>query len=429
MHNIYSRSKLADCEQIKTLSDYYDTFQKLVDVCVCLQNVWTARDFDDFNILTKCFVRNECDNNFTISDLRDNINEVEIKGLTKSKIPHRLLKVMTYVYQNLIAFHSHKFEFETVVSNHFFGNLYRLLKIKIHLHHSHIAGKIHGYVYDFCNWTVRENKTELSVNAHNLFGFDAFYFLKGYQASVWGTKNLSVGGNRLTSINYMNINGGQVKFIDTLKYYQTSLAELTKEKNAVIKLTEEFLTQHEHFLQVWKFLGPCQKENFLDIASGGKGITPYETIIDMDNLDIKPVGEFYDKTKFFSELKMKWFDDEDYAHSQYLFKTLKMRNLSDMNDLYNFQDVALLCELVENRFQAMQDKSGYNPRKCNSANTLSGCIEPEMSKVIIALPTSNEFINLFEQTLTGGFSCVNTRLAFDTEILLPNATASKMLMN
>ena len=121
---------------------------------------------------------------------------------------------------------------------------------------------------------------------------------------------------------------------------------------------------------------------------------------------------------------MKRVDDEDYAHSQYLFKTLKMRNLSDMNDnLYNFEDVALLCELVENRFQAMQDESGYNPRKCNSASTLSGCIEREMSKVIIALPTSNEFINLFEQTLTGGFSCVNTRLAFDTEILLPNATS------
>ena len=62
--------------------------------------------------------------------------------------------------------------------------------------------------------------------------------------------------------------------------------------------------------------------------------------------------------QFFSELKMKRVDDEDYAHSQYLFKTLKMRNLSDMNNLYNFQDVALLCELVENRFQAMQDESG-----------------------------------------------------------------------
>ena len=91
-----------------------------------------------------------------------------------------------------------------------------------------------------------------------------------------------------------------------------------------------------------------------------------------------------------------------------------------MNDLYNFHDVALLCEIVENRFQLMQDQYGFNPRKCNSSATFSGCIEREMSKVIIALLTTNEYVNVFETTLTGGFSSVNNRLAFDTEVLLPN---------
>ena len=47
-----------------------------------------------------------------------------------------------------------------------------------------------------------------------------------------------------------------------------------------------------------------------------------------------------------------------------------------------------------------------------------------MSKIIIALSTSNEHVNIFETTLTGGFSAVNTRLAFDTELLLPNDTNS-----
>ena len=37
------------------------------------------------------------------------------------------------------------------------------------------------------------------------------------------------------------------------------------------------------------------------------------------------------------------------------------------------------------------------------------------------LPTTTEIVDVFERTLTGGFSCVNTRLAFDTEILLPNS--------
>ena len=68
----------------------------------------------------------------------------------------------------------------------------------------------------------------------------------------------------------------------------------------------------------------------------------------------------------------------------------------------------------------MHDGYRFNPRKCNSASTLSRCIEREMSLVFIALPTSNEISDIFEQTITRGFSSVNTVLAFDTEILLPN---------
>ena len=97
-----------------------------------------------------------------------------------------------------------------------------------------------------------------------------------------------------------------------------------------------------------------------------------------------------------------------------------MRNLGDMNDLYNMQDVILLCEIIENRFQKMQNKFGFNPRKCNSASTLSGCVQRNQSKVIISLPTNYKHAEIFEKTLIGGFTCVNNRIGFDTEILLPN---------
>ena len=74
-----------------------------------------------------------------------------------------------------------------------------------------------------------------------------------------------------------------------------------------------------------------------------------------------------------------------------------MSNLNDMNDLYNAQDVILLFEITENCFQLMYDKCDFNPRKCNSASNLSGCIERDLSKVIIALPTSNELVEFFEK--------------------------------
>ena len=99
-----------------------------------------------------------------------------------------------------------------------------------------------------------------------------------------------------------------------------------------------------------------------------------------------------------------------------------MRNLGDINDLYNSQNVILLCEIIENRFELIQDRYGFNPRMCNSAKSLTSSIERDFSKVIIALPTTNEIVDVSEQTLTGGFTCVNTCLAFDTEILLPIST-------
>ena len=99
-----------------------------------------------------------------------------------------------------------------------------------------------------------------------------------------------------------------------------------------------------------------------------------------------------------------------------------MRNLSDLNDLYNAQDVIILLEMMKNRFQSMQEKSDYNPRIINSASKLSGCIQREQTKSILALPVNNTQVEVFEKTLCGGFSHVNTRLSFDTEILMPNLT-------
>ena len=134
---------------------------------------------------------------------------------------------------------------------------------------------------------------------------------------------------------------------------------------------------------------------------------------------------FFEKSEFFSDWKQKAISDVGYEISSFLYKTLKMSNLGDMNDLSNAQDVILLCETGENRFQFMHDRYGFNPRKCNSASTLSGCIEREMLRVILALQTSNEVVDIFEQTITGWFSSVNNRLAIDAEILLPNLIGKK----
>ena len=180
-----------------------------------------------------------------------------------------------------------------------------------------------------------------------------------------------------------------------------------------------FLKNHHYFSTIWPFLPPTKQTEILKITCEGKGVIPYELVTNLDSFFQTLEKDFWLKTDFHSELKQKHITDEEFEHSKFLYQTLKMRNLGDLNDLYNAQDVILLCELIENRFQFMQDKYGFNPRKCNSASSLSGCIEREMSRVIISFPTNVEHLEIFEKTITGGFSCVNTRLAFDTTILLP----------
>ena len=155
----------------------------------------------------------------------------------------------------------------------FFINVHHLIKMKIHLHQSHITGKILGYARDFCNAKVTEKSApDIPVIAHYLFGFDLYYIIKGYIASAWCSKKLNIGGTSLTQINFSNITG-EIKFIDSLKYYQKSLGELAstlydEEKISAKKLTEQFFNQHDYFCKVWPYLNSKKGKSFGDCIRG-----------------------------------------------------------------------------------------------------------------------------------------------------------------
>ena len=354
--NIYSDEQITTSPKISMLENYYETYQKSLRICLSLQSILILHsdvsDIEDFDYETKMLLQ---DNYFDY--LRKHIEEVEVKNWVKTETPKFNLQLYAFVYDNLIQFPVSDVSFDTITTNSFFRNVHRLLKVKVHLHHSHVTGKSYGYEHDLCNWQVRENKTELTILAHNFFGFDALYFFKGYQATTWGTKDVSIGGSNFTNINYANINGGELKCIDTLKYYQQGIGQLTstlseKEKIAVKKVTEQFLRQHDYFSDEWKYLGPSWKETILDIIADGKSLIPYEKIVDQYSFFITPEnGTFFEKTEFFSELKNRAVTDSAYESSFYLYSILKMCNLGDMNDLYNAQDTILLSEIIENMFQ------------------------------------------------------------------------------
>ena len=114
-----------------------------------------------------------------------------------------------------------------------------------------------------------------------------FFFLKGIRPGSWRTKNIAIGGTSLVNINFVNI-ANQVKFIDTLKYYQQSSSVLV----ATMK-NEKF-----------KKCSFEDREWILNYLSSGKGIIPYEMIKRFDTLDITipEDADFFLPHHFYSSL-------------------------------------------------------------------------------------------------------------------------------
>ena len=125
---------------------------------------------------------------------------------------------------------------------------------------------------------------------------------------------------------------------------------------------------------------------------------------------------FFRKTEFYSSLKNEIIGDGDYENVKRFWWSMRLKKLPELNDIYNFQDTIILCEIFEKRARKITRRFPHNPQKCKSARSLSGCIHQFQSKTITALQTQAETFELFEKTLIGEFSCVNTRLDFDSTI-------------
>ena len=122
-------------------------------------------------------------------------------------------------------------------------------------------------------------------------------------------------------------------------------------------------------------------------------------ITDFDSLNISPEKEFFSYDDFYSHMKDSVISEEDYANVKNFYTILKMSNLGELNKIYNFQDTIILAEMIEQRSDFLQKIFKYNPRKCNSASSFSGCVHRNKSKCSIVFLTNAEFVRVFEKTL------------------------------
>ena len=299
IRNIFDEKDLKKSKNIATLESYQGAMELFIHLVRVAENeIKTAETYDMVydEILEKC-LKEECPAyEYDLPSLIDEIKSVEIRN-NKSKIPTFTAQIYAFIYNCLMDFPICKFdELKAITTKGMITNFYRVINSKTHLHHSHISGEIIGHVHDFFNWKVRENMIEIPLIGYNFLGFDIYYMIKGYRSCVWGTKNFEIGGTNLTTANYTNI-PNQVKIIDTLKYYQTTLAGLSsttddKEKTNIKTVVQQFINKHSYFANVWRGLEEKDRDKILDLIAEGKGVMPYEKILTFDSLLQKPEKDF-----------------------------------------------------------------------------------------------------------------------------------------
>ena len=106
--------------------------------------------------------------------------------------------------------------------------------------------------------------------------------MRGLRAGVWETSEIFIGGKNPTYVNFAIVQN-QVRFIDTIKYYQQSLASLAAsmtdiEKENVRKNCRKFLAEK------LMFLNDEQEKWVLDYLALEKGIIPYQMITEFSLL-------------------------------------------------------------------------------------------------------------------------------------------------
>ena len=178
------------------------------------------------------------------------------------------------------------------------------------------------------------------------FLFERFVprILEGKKYHTWRCKSLD--------INFANISN-QVKFIDTIKYYQQSLAVLAgtmtdQERFSIKKECEKFIRKDTKLSAKFKKCSIKDQEWVFNYLSTGKGVIPYEMITGFDSFDIAPENDiFFLPHHFYSSLKDTIISKEEYESVKRLYRTLKLENLGELNKLYNFQDTIILCEIFE----------------------------------------------------------------------------------
>ena len=173
----------------------------------------------------------------------------------------------------------------------------------------------------------------LPVIFHNVQGYDLHLFIKqlakltGQLTCIPSTEEKYISFSKKIKVDeYKSRKNGDIRFIDSFKFLQTSLANLVSNQPADFKNTKAIIKDNVPLLNQ-------------------KGVYPYDYVSSINKFSETQLPP---KSEFYSKLNNEDISEEDYQHPLNVWNTFNCKTIRDYHDLYLKSDVLLLADVFEN---------------------------------------------------------------------------------
>ena len=207
--------------------------------------------------------------------------------------------------------------------------------------HCHLTGKYRGAACSSCNLNVKQKQSSfIPVIFHNFSGYDCHLFFNELFKQKDRRKFDCIPK---TDEEYISVNFGCLRFIDSYRFLQSKLAKLVES----IPDTP-ILSNHFHVTSLLK----------------KKLAYPYEKFKSYDSL-LEPFAGL-SKEDFYSTLTQSYAADEEIERTNEIIKHFNIENGLQLTELYLKTDVLLLADVFENFIKLSTKEFGINPLYCVS---------------------------------------------------------------
>ena len=319
----------------------------------------------------------------------------------------KLAKVTNKIYQDFYCHpmplkltHAEQISFDKAETCHICKK--ELLNDKVR-DHCHFTGRYRGAAHNSCNLHCRKPMI-LPVIFHNLQGYDAHLFIKqlstlpGDLSCIPSTEEKYISFSKKIKVDeYKSKRTGEmvsmyfeIRFIDSFKFLQTSLANLVGNLQP-----DDFHNAKERL-----------KENVELLTR--KGVYPYDYVSSIEKLSETQLPP---KEEFYSKLNDENVSDEDYQHAINVWNTFKCKTIRDYHDLYLKSDVLLLSDVFENFRKTCLHHYNLDPAHYYTSPGLAwdACLKETGQE--LHLLHDYDMLMMFERGIRGGMSHISKRYA------------------